>query len=170
MDEEEAPTGPPDDAPTTGIYARWMNESDMNKYALKEPEAKLWETVDKAEFDHPFVMDDIKTGGALYSIFHCVRDEMEKYPEDEIVLVHADKDKLWGENFVICTTIEARDWFLSNAPVDTEAAEAAEAAAVLAEAAEAGAEAARKVARAGAFREGRKKAAEQQVRGRGREG
>ena len=51
-----------------------------------------------------------------------------------------------------------------------KAAEAAEAAAVLAEAAEAGAEAARKVARAGAFREGRKKAAEQQVRGRGREG
>ena len=33
-----------------------------------------------------------------------------------------------------------------------------------AEAAEAGAEAARKVARAGAFREGRKKAAEQQVK------
>jgi hypothetical protein len=130
MDEEEAPSGPPDDAPKTGIYARWMNESDMNKYALKEPEAKLWETVDKAEFDHPFVMEDIKTGGALYSIFHCVRDEMGKYPEDEMVLVHADKDKLWGENFVICTTVEARDWFMSNAPVDTEAAEAAAAAAL----------------------------------------
>jgi len=135
MSEEEVPTGPPEDAPTTGIFARWMNESDMNKYHLKEPEAKLWETVDFAEFEIPFILDDIKTGGALYSIFHCVKDAMAAYPEDEVVRVHADENKLWGENFVICTTVEARDYFRTSGPVgpvseaDTAAAEAAEAAA-----------------------------------------
>eukprot|EP00117_Sycon_ciliatum_P006446 scpid30493/ scgid9981/ WD repeat-containing protein 63 len=70
-----------------------INDADMFKLILKAD-----------------IMQDFKNRASVCD-FHPVKSDIQNYPGDEVLIV-MDRDYKYGENFVVCLTEEAKEFFL----------------------------------------------------------
>lgn len=92
------------DKPPAGMEPLMMSMKMMDSYGLKTGPA-LKDTVAFKIFEKDFVMKEIIDLG-FYSAFHPHRKILEKYPLPQI-LVLADYEEQYGENWLLCTTEDA---------------------------------------------------------------
>merc|ERR1719197_4800 len=78
----------------------------MEKYELKTG-GGLKDTVAFKAFAKQWVLDEIQEIG-FYSEFFNFKQDVADFPDDEILIV-ADPDETYGENWLICITPEGRD-------------------------------------------------------------
>eukprot|EP00947_MAST-08B_sp_MAST-8B-sp1_P003960 g3960.t1 len=96
---------------------------NMQKYELKTGEG-IRDVVPFKLFNKEEVMEEILKLG-FYSDFNDFRKDIEKYPADELLIVN-DKEEKYGQNWIICLTVEAKDKFLDQVKAAEAAKQAAE--------------------------------------------
>lgn len=119
--------------PPAGCYPLGMTEEQMQRYGLKTGD-DYYDTVDMKLFGKQECIDEYTRIG-FYSAFHDFRDKIpvrsrqplalgravaggeltracaQAYPEDQILVV-ADKEERYGNNWLIALTVEAKDMLL----------------------------------------------------------
>ena len=94
--------------PPPGVKPLQINNKQMEKYELKTGPSRK-DTVAYKVFQKAEMLEEaIKLG--FYSAWNDIRKEVEAYPGTEMVVV-ADVDEIYGENWWIAITEEARDKF-----------------------------------------------------------
>jgi WD40 repeat protein len=93
-----------------------IEDQNMKKYGLKTGE-NIADTVKYKLFAYNYVMEDLKLG--IYSSFHFAkgmdgkeRSWLDTYPDGEEFVVVADVDYRYGENWIMATTVEAKEGLL----------------------------------------------------------
>ena len=107
-------------APPAGVRALQVNNDQMEKCGLKTGAGRKDTLPHKLFKRAEMVEEAIKLG--FYSAWNDVRKELEAYPGAEVLVV-ADVDEVYGENWWIALTEEAKDkYFYVRLPVGSRAA------------------------------------------------
>ena len=93
------------DAPE-GCKPMMIGMKNMLKYELKTGEG-VDDVVSMKVFNTEETKDEIIRLG-FYSDFNDFKKDIEKYPAEEILIV-ADTQETYGQNWLICLTVEAKD-------------------------------------------------------------
>ena len=120
-----------------GTKPMMISGKNMEKYELKTG-GGLKDVVAFKEFDKEWVLAEIQEIG-FYSEFFNFKEDVVNFPGDKIMIV-ADPDEKYGENWLLCTTEEGRDQQVAVAQARVDAENAAQRAAEEAEAAKKAAE------------------------------
>ena len=89
-----------------GSIPMMMSSREMDTYELKTgPGAH--ETVNYKVFDRAYILDQVQQLGFMCP-FHAHRKAIEKADTDQILIV-ADRDEKYGENWLLCITKAAFD-------------------------------------------------------------
>ncbi len=129
----------PDPAPP-GILPMFLRGVTAEKYGFKTGEG-ITDLVDSILIPKAKILDEITVMGVM-SDFEPAKKHLEAYPEDEVLYV-IDKGQQYGEMFLLCYTVDARQEFERKVREAAEAIEAQKRAAEEAEAARVAAEYAR---------------------------
>lgn len=95
----------PEEKPA-GVSAMMISIKNMEKYELKTGDG-LKDTVSYKWFKKEEVLEEIQNVG-FYSDFNDFKSEIAAYPEEELLVI-ADPDEIYGQNWMICLSVEARD-------------------------------------------------------------
>ena len=129
----------PDPAPP-GILPMFLRGVTAEKYGFKTGEG-IQDLVDSLIIPKAKIVDEITMMGVM-SDFEPSKKQLEAYPQDEVLFV-IDKSQQYGEMFLLCYTVEAREEFEAKVREAAEAVEAQRRAEEEAEAAKVAAEFAR---------------------------
>ncbi|GBG24449.1 Cytoplasmic dynein 1 intermediate chain [Hondaea fermentalgiana] len=99
-----------------GVMPMMISIKNMEKYELKNGDG-LKDTVAYKFFNKEEVLEEIRSVG-FYSDFNDFKGEIADYPAEEILII-ADPDEVYGQNWMICLTVEAKE--LMFAIIDAEA-------------------------------------------------
>ena len=117
-----APEEDPNNKAPQGCRAIMMSMKQMDKYELKTGDG-LKDTVLYKVFEKEWILEEIRSIG-FYSAFNEFKDAIEAYPQDDILVI-ADPDEEYGENWYMCLTPEAYEREMTKITAKQEAAEAA---------------------------------------------
>jgi WD40 repeat protein len=129
----------PDPAPP-GVLPMFIRGVTAEKYGFKTGEG-IQDLVDSLLVPKSKIMDEITVLGVM-SDFEPAKKQLEAYPADEVLFV-IDKGQQYGEMFLLCYTLAAREVFESKVREAAEAIEAQKRAEIEAEEARIAAEFAR---------------------------
>jgi len=107
--------------PPEGIFGIFLTGSTQEKFGIVSGQ-DVTDEKPQAMLKKEEILNHIKVNGVI-SDFHCSQALVSKYPEDEIMIV-MDEENVFGQNFYLCTTLEAKEWELSRAAAATAEADA----------------------------------------------
>jgi len=109
-----APTPEPLGDPPEGVKPLFIPKTTKELYKIMEGEHVSEEKPD-VMVSKATILEDIQFRGAI-SEMKDFKTHVQAYPEDELLFVFDDGEgcagRVFGENFVVCFTLEAKDWML----------------------------------------------------------